>query len=552
MEDAIRVWQVQLGADSVLASEDAGRRFGPNTYGKTQRVAAAVFPRSTGQVAEVVKVARRYRTPLYPISTGRNWGDGTASPITEDCVIVDLSRMNQIISIDTNLDLVTLQPGVTQQILRDYLDQAGLKYLVPVTGAGPTCSIVGNALERGFGITPHSDHFGAVTAIEAVLPDGEIYRSGIWDSQWPSIDRTFKWGLGPYLDGLFAQGNFGIVTEMTIRLCPEPERIELAYFGFKEDGDLETAVEAIRRMQRACGANVSGINLMNPLRLLATTIPYPKESVPEGGVIPDHLLADLVKRHRIKAWTGAVAIYGEHRVVSATRAVLRDILKPVACRLVFLTAESIRRAKRIVSWLPCRIREERSPQLCVMEAAFQVLSGIPSEVPLRLAYWRSGKTPPLGQSLDPARDGCGLLWYAPLVPMLADRVRAFATMVRRVCHTHGIEPVITFTSVADGCFISTVPLLFDQNDASMSARVGACYEALLAGGKKEGCFPYRGGAPQMPLLVEPERTFWKFVKQLKQAVDPDDIIAPGRYSPTQRQTNQSPSTKTMSLANPVT
>jgi 4-cresol dehydrogenase (hydroxylating) len=168
----------------------------------------------------------------------------------------------------------------------------------------------------------------------------------------------------------------------------------------------------------------------------------------------------------------------------------------------------------------------------VMEAAFQVLSGIPSEVPLRLAYWRSGKMPPVAQPLDPARDGCGLLWYAPLVPMLPDRVRAYSRIVGTVCRAHGLEPVITFTSVADGCFVSTVPLLFDQSNKGMLERVGACYEALVAGGKKEGCFPYRGGVSQMNLLIEPERTFWKLAGRLKAAIDPDHIIATGRYCPT--------------------
>jgi hypothetical protein len=50
-----------------------------------------------------------------------------------------------------------------------------LPFLVPVTGAGPNCSLLGNALERGDGVVPHADHFGAVTALAAVLPDGEMY-----------------------------------------------------------------------------------------------------------------------------------------------------------------------------------------------------------------------------------------------------------------------------------------------------------------------------------------------------------------------------------------
>jgi hypothetical protein len=54
--------------------------------------------------------------------------------------------------------VVTLEPGVTQARLHEFLCDGKYPYLVPVTGAGPNCSIVGNAIERGYGITPWVDH----------------------------------------------------------------------------------------------------------------------------------------------------------------------------------------------------------------------------------------------------------------------------------------------------------------------------------------------------------------------------------------------------------
>ena len=79
-------------------------------------------------------------------------------------------------------------------------------------------------LERGYGITPYADHFAAVTALEAVLPDGRIYRSALSELGGATVDRAYKWGIGPYIDGLFAQGNFAVVTNMTIALAPRPVR----------------------------------------------------------------------------------------------------------------------------------------------------------------------------------------------------------------------------------------------------------------------------------------------------------------------------------------
>ena len=116
---------------------------------------------------------------------------------------------------DPELGLVTVEPGVTQAQLRSYLDEHHLPFMVPASGAGPSCSLLGNAVERGYGITPYSDHFAAVTALEAVLPNGEVYRSAHAAMGGTTVDRAFKWGVGPYLEGLFTQGTFGIVTEMT-------------------------------------------------------------------------------------------------------------------------------------------------------------------------------------------------------------------------------------------------------------------------------------------------------------------------------------------------
>ncbi len=107
-----------------------------------------------------MRIAQRQGIAIYPISTGRNWGYGTSLPAQDDCVILDLSRLQKIHHFDAELGVVTLEPGVTQGMLAAYLYAGNHPFMVPVTGAGPQCSLVGNALERGYGITPHTDHWG--------------------------------------------------------------------------------------------------------------------------------------------------------------------------------------------------------------------------------------------------------------------------------------------------------------------------------------------------------------------------------------------------------
>src|SRR5579862_7044014 len=231
---AISAWTEVLGSENVLTGE-AVQPYLANCLSVSRSIPAALRPANEAQIKDLVRIAQRYRISLYPFSTGHNWGYGTAMPVEDACVLVDLSRMNRILEMDTELGLIRLEPGVTQGQLSDYLISSGLDYFVPTTGAGPTVSILGNALERGFGITPEEDHFWAVRSLRAVLPDGSVYQSAFASLGLPIEQGSWKWGIGPYADGLFSQGNFGIVTSLTIALRRRPEHIEVYVFTLKED-----------------------------------------------------------------------------------------------------------------------------------------------------------------------------------------------------------------------------------------------------------------------------------------------------------------------------
>jgi hypothetical protein len=127
-----------------------------------------------------------------------------------------------------------------------------------------------------------------------------------------------------------------------------------------------------------------------------------------------------------------------------------------------------------------------------MARRLDLTEGRPSEIALPLAYFRSLAVPP-EHGCDPARDGCGLLCYAPVVPMRPDRVRCYVDTVRRECRSHGLDAPITLTSLSAHAFDSTIPLLFSRDSAAEGARAEACYRAPFAAGRAEGFVPYRVG-----------------------------------------------------------
>jgi 4-cresol dehydrogenase (hydroxylating) len=531
IERALAGWREALGPQGVLTDAASLAPYLANAAGLRRDVPAVLRPSSRSRVAEIVRVAAAARVPLYPVSTGNNWGYGSALPVRDGCAIVDLSGLAGIRIVDAPAGVVELEPGVTQRGLRAFLDAEGLPFLVPVTGAGPDCSIVGNALERGYGITPYADHFAAVTAVEAVLPDGTVYRPALTELGGERVDGAFKWGFGPYLDGLFPQGGLGIVTRLTVVLAPQPERVSGFFFGVRHDAELEQAAVCVRDALRRVGGIGGSINLMNRRRVLAMMAPYPRDRIGADGLVTDEHLDRLARENQVMAWTGAGALYGTRRLVAAARAEIRAALRPVARRLVFFSPDGPRRLAALAGLVPGALGVRARAIFGTLDKTMQLLAGAPSEIALPLAYWRSGTPPPAGQPMNPARDGCGLLWYSPLVPLDPATARGYVDMVERVCRAHRIEPLITLTSLSDRCWDSTVPILFDRADPAERDRAWACHRALLAAGRAAGCLPYRTNVDSMGDFVRPDTPYWRLVAGIKGAVDPHGIIAPGRYAP---------------------
>ncbi|MGC1270462.1 MAG: FAD-binding oxidoreductase [Croceibacterium sp.] len=218
-----------VGADYVWSSDEDlfpyRDSFSPVWGTQEERHAsAAVAPADVEQVQAIVRVAGKYKVPLFPISTGKNFGYGGPSPNVSGSVVLDLKRLNRVLEVDDKRHFALVEPGVSYFDLYRHIQDHGLKVMIdcPDPGWG---SPIGNALERGIGYTmPHfRDHFGAHCGMEVVLPDGEVMRTGMGALPGSDSWQEYKYGFGPDPAGLFAQGNFGVVTKMGFRLMPLPE-----------------------------------------------------------------------------------------------------------------------------------------------------------------------------------------------------------------------------------------------------------------------------------------------------------------------------------------
>lgn len=495
------------------------------------RPACVLYPQSTAEVQAIVRIASAHHVPLYPISRGKNWGYGDACAPTDGTALVDLTGMNRIIEVNAELAYAVIEPGVTQQQLYDYLREHETGLWMDCTGAGPGASLVGNTLDRGFGHTRYGDHVATTCGMEIVLADGRILRTGFGHYRNVRAERLYRYGVGPALDGLFCQANLGIVTQIGIWLMPAPEAFRCFAVAVDRYDDLAPLIDRLRPL-RMSGILTGALHIANDLRVLSSRFHYPWEETGGATPLPESIRERMRRAAGIGVWTTAGAFTGTRAHVRAScRALKRSLRGLSRFRLRFVGDRLLALGKRVVPILNAAGFGERlRGQLESLEPVYQLLKGIPNNEALHGAQWRL-RQPPAHPPGDPLDYGCGLLWISPVIPMTGWDALKAARLVEPIFARHGFEPLITFTMINERAMIAILSVAFDKDDADECGRAAACYHALMHALMDEGYPPYRVSLEGMTNLQRGSEVFWEVTQQIKRSLDPENIIAPGRYIP---------------------
>ena len=143
---AVAELRAVVGADWVFADPESTLPYAKSSTPDPRHEhvpSGAVAPGSVEEVQGILKIANRYKLPLWTVSTGKNMGYGCATPASSGQMILDMKRMNRIIQIDAELGTALVEPGVTYQDLHDYLEANNLPYWLDVPTVGPIVSPVG-------------------------------------------------------------------------------------------------------------------------------------------------------------------------------------------------------------------------------------------------------------------------------------------------------------------------------------------------------------------------------------------------------------------------
>jgi len=343
LDDALAEWRQALGTQFVVFDSERLQQAATATFATSSSISAILSPANREEVQRCVQTANRFGIPLYPVSTGKNWGYGSRVPV-RDGVLIDLGRMNRIVDFDEELAYVTVEPGVTQRQLYDFLQTRQSRLWMDATGSSPDCSVLGNTLERGFGHTPMGDHCSAACGFEVVMPTGECIETGFCRFPNTRTGALSRWGLGPSLDGLFSQSNLGIVTRLSVWLMPAPDYFQA--FFFQSEGSAGDLVEALRPL-RQNGTVRSVVHLGNDYKVISGTGSYPWTEMGSKTPLDSESLNRLRRQLGIARWSGSGALYGTRTQVREARRLVRRALAEKVKRLQFVDDRKFRLIARL-------------------------------------------------------------------------------------------------------------------------------------------------------------------------------------------------------------
>ncbi len=533
-DELVRALRAALGAEHVRTDAGDLERYSKCTIPWRSLCSAVVFPGSTEEVAAVLRIANEHRVPVWPSSRGRNWGYGTTLAIENGAIVMILERMNRILEVNEELAYAVIEPGVTYEQFNAHLRERGHKLWIDCIDGTAQGSVIGNAMDRGVGETPYGDHFGNLCGLEVVLPDGTVVHPGeavAGSKTW----HTHKWGLGPYIEGMFTQSNLGVVTQAGIWLMPEPEAYNSYVFEIRDVRHLPDVVNAFRQLALSGVVNTK-LHMINDFVSMTVLTQRINEQVPGRGPLSASDLQALRRKYGISPWSCAGGIYGTRGQVRLQRRLLRKALARYG-RLLFVSNWQLPIIEGVIAWswkstLFRRITELLAQtSLPVLESApyvHKILQGIPTDYFVKHAYYRHNQARP-NQDVDPARDRCGLIWFAPILPFTNDAVWPYLDAAKQRFVAHGFDFYVALLLMNPRSVICLMAIIYDREDEGETTHSRALYEELLTDATSHGYQQYRASLESWAHLFTQAPELARLNNRIKAAVDPANILAPGHY-----------------------
>lgn len=521
---ALREFENAVGEQWVFASDedvdlyrDAYSIYKGDPEDRT--AAAAVAPYTVEEVQAVVRTANRYRIPIYPISTGKNLGYGGSAPNLSGSVVLDLKRMNRILEISERNASVLVEPGVSYFDLYRYIQERGLKLWVDVPDPG-WGSLIGNAVDHGGGYTQPQfrNHFDAHCGMEIVLPDGDLLRTGMGALPGSESWQQYKFGAGPWIDGLFSQSNYGVVTKMGFWLMPEPDAYLTGTVHVPKHDDLIPLVDILNFLE-----NTGVVNGMPRLGSMVGGGRLQSEPELQALLARGASTAELEEYAAVAGrgyWSCTVKFYGPEKAIAANWEYAREKFSAIP-GATFVDGESYR--------FP--LTAEQIEDITRGQADGTGDSALPDFGVPSLVTFSAG-----ARSETNPNPSSGHVWFSPIIPRSGEAIieanRVFAEAAGELglpVEAAGFSLPATYWN-RSFMYLYGFPI---SEDPEANRRTREVFERLVRIAAEHGWGEYRT-APAFQDTVADTYSFndhalRRFNERLKDAIDPNGIVAAGRY-----------------------
>ncbi len=456
---------------------------------------AVVRPAFTVEVQRIMRWANKYKVPVFVTSGSCYQGYGGVTSLTPGCLVLDLGRMNRILEINDKLYYVVIEPGVTYRQLVKEFDEKYPHLILDVIGGSPEASVLGNAISRGVGHTwwPYAEHFECVCGMEVVLPTGEVVRTGSGQLSGSKSWHLFKWGYGPWIDGIFTQSNFGVVTKIGLWVAPRPEAYDWFVIACPKEEQVGEMLEFTGKVMIR-GIIGGGATIGNALSSLSANITYPWEINGGTAPLPDEWIQEKAEEHGVGAYNLFGGIYGTEEMVELRWKQLKEIMRDYPNLYIMDRDMALRHA----------------------EFAHRVLYdhlGYPHRSLFGWAHWRGG----------------GLSFYSPIAPFTREDALKMQEIGKKITAKWGFDYMMKYVSGLRA--IHHVGLLtYKVPDEVERAR--HCFLDLIKTYMDHGYYPYRCNPwADDYILSRLDAGYLKVITKIKRALDPNNILMPGYYCP---------------------
>ncbi|KAH9207845.1 hypothetical protein DL95DRAFT_313009 [Leptodontidium sp. 2 PMI_412] len=474
----------------------------PLVVGEHQPSAAAC-PTTVEEIQGILKVANQFGVPLWVCSQGKNFGYGGPAPKQSGSIVLSLHRMNRIIEVNEKFAYVLVEPGVTFFQLDEYLRARNIPLWVGVPALG-WGSVVGNTVDRGHGYTISGDRQHGIRSLEVVLPSGEVMRTGQWAVSDSPSAHTCSNNFGPQVDGLFLQTNLGVVSKLAVSVDLAPPAFMSVKLHGQRVEDIEAIVDCMQQLWLEGIMQNHGM-ITNINHFASHDVPKHEHQSEAGPLLPE-TIAKMKEKYHTGYWRCMLDLYGTREMVLAR----------------FSRVEAVFAAAIPGMQLEKTLFEGVNGKPVDALTIGTLSAGVPSMVPIKLADYNL-----------PA-DGTGAGGHIDttlVLPADGKTVSKWFAQAKKIMEDEGVDPFI-------GCHVFPHHILFvqeyvfDKTQAAHRERGCKVVDSLLAAAKKSGFANYRSHVQHMDTVQGMydfnDHIYRRFVETLKNALDPQGILAPGK------------------------